>query len=113
MTDQRTEVVILNIGEARNLTNEVKLDAVWLWRKLLRLYRGGAHTLLGYSSWAEYCAEEFDMGKSQAYRLLDSGRVMESLDESPNGERPASEAVARELVPVVRRDPERILEGLG
>jgi len=94
--------------EARRLTDEVKTDAAALWSKLLRLYEGGAHTALGYSSWAEYCAVEFDMGRDYSYKLLASARVVETLDESTNG-RPASERVARELTPL-RDDPDLLRE---
>jgi hypothetical protein len=45
--------------EARQLTDEVKVDAQKLWAKLLSLYEGGAHIALGYSSWADYCRQEF------------------------------------------------------
>ena len=103
-------VATLTADAARVLTDEAKEDAEALWGKLLALYEGGAHTALGYSSWGDYCAEEFDMGKSQAYRLLDSGRVIEALGDSPVGERPASESVARELVPVLRESPEEVEE---
>lgn len=91
--------------EARTLTDEVKADAAALWRKLLRLYQGDAHTALGYSSWGEYCASEFDMRSSAAYRVLDAGRVVAAIEaHSPNGGTPATERVARELVPVLRDD---------
>lgn len=94
---------------ARQLTDEVKADAAALWAKLLRLYEGGAHTMLGYASWAAYCAAEFDMGKSHAYRMLDAARVVDALPRSPNGER-LSEGVARELAAVLRDDPEQLQE---
>jgi hypothetical protein len=112
----------LSADDARALTDKVKADAARIWTTLLRLYEGGAHTVLGYASWADYCAAEFDMGKSQAYRLLDAGRVHEIV-HSPRGDwtttsssRPAglnpspspSERVARELVPVLRKDPEQV-----
>ncbi len=105
--------MILTPETARILTDRVKADAVALWEKLLELYECGAHTALGYRSWAQYCSVEFDMGKSQAYRLLDSGRVIAVLDESPIGERPTSEAVARELVPVLRGDADHLDEVWG
>lgn len=105
-------VAVLSEDEARRLTDEVKQDAAALWTKLLRLYEGQAHTALGYSSWAAYCADEFDIGKSQAYRLLDAGRVADTLAESPIGERPElTESVARELVPL-KDDPTAMVEVL-
>jgi hypothetical protein len=111
----------LSAGEARALTDEVKADAAALWRKLLRLYEGQAHVALGYGSWGEYCREEFDIGRSRAYQLLDAGRVAEALaGESTNcgtdrfavidnsvvrvertGGAPVNEAQARELAPLL------------
>jgi hypothetical protein len=54
--------VPLTAQEARELTDEVKAVAAGLWRRLLRLYEGGAHTALGYASWHAYCAVEFGFG---------------------------------------------------
>jgi len=94
--------------KARKLTREVMRDATKLWDKLVQLYIGSAHVTLGYSSWAAYCAAEFGMGKSRAYQVLDAARVQEAIAESTNVEGPRSEAVARELVPVLRDDPQRV-----
>jgi hypothetical protein len=62
-------------AEARRLTDEVKRDAEQLWAKLLELHEGRAHEALGYSSWGEFCQEEFGFGKRHSYRLLEAGRV--------------------------------------
>jgi hypothetical protein len=85
----------LTEDEARAVTDELKADAERLWGTLLWLYEAGAHTALGYGSWADYCSAEFKMGKSQAYRLLDAARVVGELPHG--GMRPANERVAREL----------------
>jgi hypothetical protein len=37
------ELIRLNESEARQLTDEVKTDAQWLWAKLLSLYEGDAY----------------------------------------------------------------------
>lgn len=100
----------LTAEAARLLTDEVKADAAALWAKLLRLYEGEAHKALGYSSWGDYCRDEFDMGKSRAYQVLDAARVVEQLPESTIVER---ESVARELVPVLRDTPEQVPEVWG
>lgn len=98
----------LTADAARALTEEVKADAAALWAKLLTLYEGGAHTALGYSSWGAYYEAEFGQSANYGYRLLASARVIEQL---PNGNStPPSEAVARELVPVLREQPERVAE---
>jgi hypothetical protein len=100
----------LSQAEARRLTDEVKADAQRLWAKLLKLYEGGAHIALGYASWAEYCEQEFQMKKAHAYRLLKAAQILETtLTQSPIGDSfkvtsqvPESEALARELVPLIR-----------
>src|SRR5438067_2376914 len=57
-----------------------RFSSAALWRRLLRLYEGCAHTALGYASWSDYCAAEFDVGKSRAYQLLAAGRVAAELE---------------------------------
>lgn len=101
--------VVLTRAAARLLTEEVKADAVALWAKLLALYEGKAHIALGYASWAAYCEEEFGESKSHGYRLFEAARVDRALSDSPIGERPANEAVARELAPL-GDDPELLAE---
>jgi hypothetical protein len=112
-----TDVVALDAGralgpsEARRLTDQVKRDVQELWTKLVRLYEGEAHTALGYASWAAYMAAEFGMGQSQAYRLLDAGRVVAVIDgHSPNGGTDdLNERQAREFVPLLK-DEQAIVE---
>jgi hypothetical protein len=69
----------LTAREARQLTDQVKADAQRLWAKLLYLYEGRAHIALGYSSWADYCQQEFKMGRRGSYRLLNVARVINEL----------------------------------
>lgn len=88
--DTDTQLVLFTAAEARRLTDEVKADAAALWAKLLQLYEGGAHTALGYSSWADYCEAEFEMGKSHAYRILDAARVIDAIPQLGNGAPPES-----------------------
>ena len=42
------------------------------------------HLALGYSSWRAYCKAEFGLSKSAAYRMLDNGRVLRVLADSPD-----------------------------
>jgi hypothetical protein len=88
-------------SEARRLTDEVKRDAQALWRKLIELYEGGAHTALNYPSWHEYCQAEFGFGRRHSYRLLEAGRVAERV---PHGT--LNERQARELAPLLRDEDE-------
>jgi hypothetical protein len=74
---------------------------------LLEAYERDAHGALGYSSWAEYFEAEFGGGKSQAYRVIDAGRVVRALKEhSPIGEPLPNEAQARELATLAKEDPQ-------
>jgi hypothetical protein len=93
-------------SEARRLTDGVKRDAQALWRKLIELYEGGAHTALNYPSWAEYCKAEFGFGRSHSYQLLDAGRVAGAIPQL------RTEAQARELVPVLRQEDEEAVVDL-
>lgn len=93
---------------ARALTDEVKADAQALWRKLLRLYEGAAHTALGYSSWAEYCRAEFDMGRARAYQMLEAAQAVDTLEAAvQHVGLPTNDRQARELTPL-RDEPERM-----
>lgn len=113
----------LSRDEARSLTDEVKHDAERLWAKLLELYEGGAHIVLGYSSWGGYFKAEFGQDKNQAYRVLNSARVMRELESPKDKEhrnpvqfpigdsRPSklNESQARELVPLLD-EPDQLRE---
>lgn len=95
-----SENIVLSRDAARALTDEVKADAAALWAKLLRLYEGGAHTVLGYSSWGAYYEAEFGQSHMTGYRLLEAARVVKALPD--NTRVTPSQNVARELAPVVR-----------
>lgn len=96
-----TELAVsrLSRDEARSLTDEVKLDAERLWRKLVELYDGGAHLALGYSSWGGYFKTEFGQSERHGYRLLEAGRALEVVSDQLVT--PANEGVARELAPLL------------
>jgi hypothetical protein len=100
VSGQLALAAVLTAPEAQALTDEVKRDAETLWMKLRRLYEGGAHVALGYSSWHAYCGAEFGIGRSSSYRALDAGRVIEVVPQLGN------EAQARELAPLLRDEGE-------
>jgi len=94
---------------ARALTDSIKRDIEGLWHRLLGAYEQNVHLTLGYPSWGAYCKSEFGTGSSQAYRLLDAGRVARAIEaHSPIGERP-NEGTARELSKVLREEGEEAL----
>lgn len=96
----------LTADEARVLTDQVKEDAERLWLKLLRLYAGGAHIALGYSSWGDYFETEFRGSRRRGYELLQAGRVFESVRHGALPP-PANERQARELAPLLD-EPEQL-----
>jgi hypothetical protein len=87
--------------EARTLTDRIKQTTDQLWRLLLEAHERKAWAALGYQSWRHYALNEFNMGQSHAYRLLDQGRVIRALEQaagSPVGEI-VTERLARDLKP--------------
>ena len=103
----------LSKDDARQLTDQIRADAQSLWMQLLRAYEGNAHGALGYSSWADYCATEFDFSKSRSYQLLAAARVVETIDsqstivDSGESTLTFNEATAREFTPLLD-DPGRL-----
>jgi site-specific DNA-methyltransferase (adenine-specific) len=86
----------LSPARARLLTDRFKTRQAALWRELVCLHDGGAHTALDYSSWHAYCEAEFGIGRSHSYRLLEAGRVTQLIPQLGN------EAHARPLVRLLR-----------
>ena len=61
-----------------------------------------------YSTFEDYCREQWNMKQSQAYRLMDSAKVLDNLQSSPIGELlPTNEAQAR---PLSSLEPEEQIE---
>lgn len=102
---------MLSRAEARSLTDEVKGDAERLWRKLVELYDGNAHGVLGHKSWGAYFKAEFGGTQSKAYQLLSAGQVVKELQGAPFSDlrMPANQEQARELSPLVKQ-PEKLRE---
>jgi DNA methylase len=104
-------VPAMNAEEARALTDEVTRDAGALREKLLRLYEGQAHVALGYASWQAYWEAEFDTHWRSGYRELQAARVDRVIGPWANG--PLPERQARELAPLLREDPQAVLDAWG
>lgn len=94
--------------EAERLTAEVQRDAAELWKKLLRLYEGSAHEVLGYQSWGAYFKARFGQSRAHGYRLLEAARVHQavSLHVETRG---MTEAQARVLCRYTRSEPDEFL----
>jgi uncharacterized protein YukE len=95
--------------EARALTEEVKQDASSLWVKVYSLYQRSVHVALGYDSWGAYWEAEFGQTRGRGEQLVRAGRVAQALmmAELPI---PPNDLVARELIPVLRSEPDKLGE---
>lgn len=97
--------VLMSEDEARSITAEIKAWAGTLWKKLKQAHDGQAWRALGYDSWRAYIDAEFDMGKSQAYRLLTHANAVYELAG-------AAGLTPDELSPAGDTIPERVTRGL-
>ena len=80
--DAATGEVLLSQQEALALTAKIKGYTAELWRLLKQAHDGQAWRALEYSSWRRYIEDEFDLHKSQAYRLLSHANAVYALDDA-------------------------------
>lgn len=65
---------------AEQITNAIRSYATATWVLVKRAHDGKAWKSLGYSTWAEYVATEFDMSKSRSYQLINQAEVINALE---------------------------------
>jgi hypothetical protein len=80
----------------RGLATFVEVGEALLEIRDTRLYRAT------HATFEAYCRDRWRMGREYAHRLIEASQVVSLL---PVGNTVSSERVARELVPVLRRDP--------
>lgn len=85
--------------QARNLTATIRNAVDVVWSLIARAHAGKAWKALGYDTWADYVAEEFDMSRSRSYQLLNQAHVVNEIEAVvPEGTSiDISEAAARDL----------------
>jgi len=100
--------------EARELTDQIKALADQVWALLLEAHERKAWKVLGYISWEAYVRTEFDMNRRRSYQVLDQGRVIRELSSIPEVRTDVhiSEAVARDIKPILPQVTERIREAV-
>lgn len=96
-----SEFTPLSTAKARALTDEIRQDFQSLWSKVREAHDRGAHQAMGYTSWEAYCRAEFEIGRSQAYRLIDAARVVDALSSPMEDTGIPNERVAREFGPLM------------
>ncbi len=69
-------------AEARDLTDQIKSSHEKTWRLILRAHEWKAWAALGHNSWRDYVVAEFGLSQSAAYRMLDTGRVIEAIEQA-------------------------------
>lgn len=89
----------LSETQARELTQQIRAATDVLWSLVARAHAGRAWRSLGYASWEQYVAEEFNMSRSRSYQLLDHARVVSAIEAAaPVGTQVSmNERAAREL----------------
>lgn len=94
----------LTTDQARELTETIRSTSEVLYVLLARAHAGRAYAALGYSTFADYVRDEFDMSRSRAYQILDQSRVVAAIEAAaPDGtDLPTiSEAAARDLKTII------------
>ena len=89
----------LNYEQAQELTEHIRATADMMYVLIHRAHAGKAWKALGYDSFKDYVAEEFNISRSRAYQFLDQARVVQEITAAaPEGtEVNISEADARDL----------------
>lgn len=89
----------LSKDKARELTNAIKAAAEATYVLLARAHQGKAYKALGYSTWAEYVNQEFEISTQRSYQLLNLSKTIEALEAAaPEGtEVKLTEAQARDI----------------
>ena len=99
----------LSAEQARELTDEVREDVLSLWAKVLDLFERGAHLALGYDNFGAYWEGEFGQSGGRGEQLVRAGRVSRELGKAELP-LPANDLVARQLAPLLRRDPAKMAD---
>lgn len=89
----------LSEDKARELTNAIKAAAEATYVLLARAHQGKAYKALGYSTWADYVTQEFEISTQRSYQLLNLSKTIEALEAvAPEGtEVKLTEAQARDI----------------
>lgn len=95
--------VPLTMDEARELTEHIRHAVDVVWVLVARAHAGRAWEALGYTTFAAYVGEEFNISRSRAYQLLDQAKVVQAIEAHvPDGtDVSISEAAARDLKSVL------------
>jgi hypothetical protein len=74
-----TSTTDLSLEQAKNLTEQIRTSGESLRTHLLAAYDGKAWKVMGYSGWPDYLAHEFDVSRSNAWKLIHTARSIKVL----------------------------------
>lgn len=83
--------------EAEMVTAKIKSYVGVAWVLLYEAHARKAHKALGYATWADYVAAEFEMSRSRSYQLISQAKIVLEISEAVSTDVDISEAVARDL----------------
>lgn len=98
------------IAEARRLTEQIRVSANRAWKYLVKAHAQRAWQVMGYSTWENYLAGEFEMSRSAGYRLLDQARVVSTLSAAAGTPVLVSGRQAQEIKPILPEVVQEVAE---
>lgn len=103
--------------EALEITESIRSTVIAVYVLLDRAHQGKAYKALGYETWKDYIAGEFDFSTQRSYQLLDLAKATKAIEEaSPEGYTSnLTEAQARDIkreLPKITKRIEDETEGL-
>lgn len=73
-------------AQAEALTERIRAGITETWRLLAEASEGRAWEPMGYDSFGDYVAAEFDLSRGQGYRLLDQARIILELEAASDAD---------------------------
>lgn len=98
--------------EATEITAAIRSTVTATYVLLYRAHEGKAYKALGYDTWKEYVAEEFDFSTQRSYQLLDLAKTVEVIESvAPEGTALSlTESQARDIKRELPKITERVQE---
>lgn len=73
--------VLMTKEEAIELTGDIKSTSTALYILLKKAHDNKAWISMGYKSWSEYIANEFEFSRTRSYQLINQANVIEEINE--------------------------------
>lgn len=92
-----TTAAPLTAGEARVITDTIKEHTTAVWNLLIEAHERQAWKALGYSTWAAYVSNEFNLSRSRSYQLIDQARTIHAIEAAVSTVVDISERETRDI----------------